>query len=67
MMNGFKEAGITIGPDRAVQTSLPDGVVAEVGYVNRLLIVVDFLWAIIVATGVLRLTRLPEQIKQLSN
>jgi hypothetical protein len=61
MMNGFKEAGITIGPDRPVPTSLPDGVVAVVGYVNRLLIVVNLLWAIIVATRVLRLSRLPEQ------
>lgn len=49
MMNGFAQAGVPMGPDAPTPETLPDGVVAVVGYVNRLLILVDILWIIWVA------------------
>ncbi len=49
MMNGFAQAGVPMGPDAPIPETLPDGVVAVVGYVNRLLILVDILWIIWVA------------------
>ncbi len=49
MMNGFAQAGVAMGPDAPTPETLPDGVVAVVGYVNRLLILADILWIIWVA------------------
>lgn len=52
MMTGFQNAGIQMGPDSPVPTSVPNGVIALVGYVNRILIVVDILWLIFVARAI---------------
>ena len=52
MMTGFQNAGIEVGPDAQPPTHVPDGVIALVGYVNRLLILVDILWLIIVARAI---------------
>lgn len=52
MMTGFQNAGIEMGPDSPPPTHVPDGVIALVGYVNRLLILVDILWLIFVAKAV---------------
>lgn len=49
LISVFEGAGIPMGPDAPVPDSLPGGAIVFVGYVNRLLIVVDILWVIIVA------------------
>jgi hypothetical membrane protein len=49
MMTGFQNAGIEVGPDAQPPSHVPEGVIAIAGYVNRLLIVVDILWLIVVA------------------
>jgi len=49
MMMGFKNAGIEMGPDSAPPANVPEGVIALVGFTNRLLIVVDILWLIFTA------------------
>jgi Zn-dependent protease len=49
MMSGFQNAGIQMGPDSPPPSHVPDGVIAVVGYVNRLLILVDIFWLIYVA------------------
>jgi hypothetical protein len=49
MINGFRQAGIHIGPGQKPPASLPDGVIGIVGYANRLLILVYILWLTIVA------------------
>lgn len=49
MMSGFQNAGIEVGPDLPPPASVPDGVIALVGYVNRLLIIVDILWLVFIA------------------
>jgi hypothetical protein len=52
MMTGFQNAGIDMGPDSPPPTHVPDGVIALVGYVNRLLILVDILWLFTVARAI---------------
>lgn len=49
MIAGFKNAGIAIGPDQKPPTSVPDGVVAVVGYANRILIATYIYWLLFVA------------------
>ncbi|MDT3740337.1 MAG: DUF998 domain-containing protein [Candidatus Kapabacteria bacterium] len=49
MMSGFQNAGIEMGPDSPPPSHVPDGVVALVGYVNRILILIDIFWLIYVA------------------
>ncbi len=52
MMTGFQNAGIEMGPDSPPPAHLPDGVIALAGYANRLLILVDILWLLIVARAI---------------
>lgn len=49
MMNGFKKAGIPMGPDATPPDHVPDGVIALAGYANRLLILCNMGWLIAVA------------------
>lgn len=63
MMTGFQNAGIEMGPDLPAPTSVPDGVIALVGYVNRLLIVVDILWLIFVAKAIKSISNLNPSIQ----
>ncbi|MBA4056205.1 MAG: hypothetical protein C0490_15930 [Marivirga sp.] len=49
MISGFKNAGIAIGPDQKPPSSVPDGVVAVVGYANRILIAAYIYWLVFVA------------------
>jgi hypothetical membrane protein len=49
MMNGFKKAGIPMGPDATPPDHVPAGVIALAGYANRLLIVCNMGWLITVA------------------
>lgn len=51
MMTGFQNAGIEMGPDSPPPSHVPDGVVAIVGYVNRILILIDIFWLIYVANA----------------
>jgi hypothetical protein len=56
LMNGFQSAGVVFGPDSPQPTSVPDGVIAVVGYANRFLIFVDILWLIVVARSYLKIS-----------
>ena len=49
MIAGFKNAGIALGPGQKPPTSVPDGVVAIVGYANRILIAAYIYWLLFVA------------------
>jgi len=49
MISGFKNAGITLGPGQKPPSSVPDDVVAVVGYANRILIAAYIYWLIFVA------------------
>jgi hypothetical protein len=54
LMNGMKQAGVTPG---TVPKALPAGVIALAGWVNRLLVVIDNIWAITVARRIIRVNR----------
>lgn len=47
MMNGFKQAGIAMGPDATPPDSVPPGVIAVTGYFNRLLVVCNTAWIMV--------------------
>jgi hypothetical protein len=49
MMNGFKKAGIPMGPDTPPPDRVPEGVIALAGYANRLLIACNMGWLIVIA------------------
>jgi hypothetical protein len=49
MIRGFKNAGIELGPGQKPPDAVPDGVVAVVGYANRLLIFAFMFWGIVIA------------------
>lgn len=49
MMNGFKQAGIPMGPNEAPPERVPDGVIAVAGYFNRLLVVCYATWTMLMA------------------
>jgi len=51
MITGFQNAGIIIGPGQKPPAVLPDGVVALVGYANRILIVVYMFWLLFVSNN----------------
>jgi Protein of unknown function (DUF998) len=55
MMNGFKKAGVPMGPNSPVPERVPDGVLAFAGYANRLLIICNLGWLISVAINFLNL------------
>jgi Protein of unknown function (DUF998) len=55
MINGFKNAGIIIGPDQKPPAVLPDGVVALAGYANRILIVAYIFWLLFVSNNYLKI------------
>lgn len=63
MMTGFQNAGIEMGPDAAPPSHVPEGVIALVGYVNRLLILVDILWLIFVARAIRSISNFNLQIQ----
>jgi len=49
MIAGFSKAGIPMGQGQVPPTEVPDGVIAIIGYVNRLLIAVFVGWLLLVA------------------
>jgi hypothetical protein len=49
MFNGFKNAGIPMGPNEEPPKTVPPGVIAIAGYANRLLVVCYVGWLIVVA------------------
>jgi hypothetical protein len=55
MIGVFESAGIKMGPDASTPDSLPAGAVVFVGYVNRLMIIVDILWVAVVAKSYINL------------
>jgi len=50
MISGFKQAGIPIGKDAKPPESVPPGVIAVAGYFNRLLVLCNAGWAILMAS-----------------
>ena len=57
MMNGFKQAGIPMGPNATPPERVPDGVIAVAGYFNRLLVVCNAVWVMIMANIYLSLAQ----------
>ena len=57
MINGFKQAGFVLGPGQQPPESVPDGVVAVVGYANRILIAAFMGWLLLVGSVYIRLTK----------
>ena len=55
MIAGFKNAGIEIGPNQKPPASVPDGVIAIVGYANRILIIAFIYWLILVSNNYLKI------------
>lgn len=49
MMSGLQNAGIEMGPNSPTLTHVPDGVIAVMGYFNRLFILVAIVWLIFTA------------------
>lgn len=49
MMNGFKQAGIPMGPDATPPDNVPNGVIAIAGWFNRLLVVCNVSWVMVMA------------------
>ena len=49
MMNGFKQAGIPMGPGATPPDTVPLGVVAIAGYFNRLLVLCNIAWVMAMA------------------
>jgi Protein of unknown function (DUF998) len=49
MMNGFKQAGVTMGPDATPPDAVPAGVIAVAGYFNRLLVICNTAWVMLMA------------------
>ncbi len=56
MMNGFKQAGIAMGPGATPPETVPPGVIAVAGYFNRLLVVCNTAWVMVMAYVYLILT-----------
>jgi hypothetical protein len=54
LMNGFKQAGISPG---TVPKTLPSGVLAISGWVNRLLVLINSIWSLTAAGKIIH-TRL---------
>ena len=49
MMNGFKQAGVPMGPGATPPDTVPPGVVAAAGYFNRLLVICNTAWIMVMA------------------
>jgi hypothetical protein len=49
MMNGFKQAGVPMGPGATPPDTVPPGVVAVAGYFNRLLVICNIAWIMVMA------------------
>jgi hypothetical protein len=49
MMNGFKQAGVPMGPGARPPDTVPLGVVAVAGYFNRLLVICNTAWIMVMA------------------
>ena len=49
MMNGFRQAGVPMGPGATPPDTVPAGVVAVAGYFNRLLVVCNTAWIMVMA------------------
>ena len=51
MITGFKNSGISMGPNMEPPKSVPPGVIAIAGYANRLLVICYVGWLIIIAAA----------------
>ena len=49
MMNGFKQAGVTMGPGAKPPDTVPPGVIAIAGYFNRLVVICNTAWVMVMA------------------
>lgn len=49
MFSGFRKAGLPVGPNIPAPARVPPGVVALGGYANRLLVLVDIGWLMLIA------------------
>jgi hypothetical protein len=49
MMNGFRQAGVPMGPGATPPDTVPPGVVAVAGYFNRLLVICNTAWIMMMA------------------
>jgi hypothetical protein len=49
MMNGFKQAGVPMGPGATPPDAVPNGVIAISGYFNRLVVVCNITWVMVMA------------------
>jgi hypothetical protein len=47
MMNGFKQAGVGMGPGATPPETVPNGVIAVAGYFNRLLVICNIGWVMV--------------------
>ena len=47
MMNGFRQAGIAMGPGATPPDKVPPGVIAVAGYFNRLLVICNTAWVML--------------------
>ena len=56
MFAGFRKAGIPMGPDAKPPERVPAGVIALGGYANRLLVLCDVGWLLLIAGLYLRLS-----------
>ncbi len=63
MMTGFKDAGIETGPDSPPPSHVPEGVIAMAGYVNRLMILADIVWLILVAKAIKDISHLKPSLQ----
>jgi hypothetical protein len=47
MMNGFKNAGMPMGPDATPPDRVPNGVIAIAGWLNRLVVICNIMWVML--------------------
>ena len=57
MITGFKNAGIVLGPGQKPPSSVPEEVIALVGYANRFLIAVYIYWLLFVGNKFVRISK----------
>lgn len=57
MFTGFRNAGVPMGPDLPAPDSVPPGVIALGGYANRLLVLCDVGWVLLIAGTFLSISK----------
>lgn len=57
MISGFKNAGIVLGPGQKPPSSVPESVIALVGYANRFLIAVYIYWLLLVGNKYIQISK----------